>query len=138
MDANSALRRGVVMVVDDDEIVLEVVRERLEARGYTVILRQNSLGTRAALMLECPEILLLDVNMPALHGKVLARLVSEIPIEMRPGIILHSADETGMAEEIAAASGALGLIRKTSTRQAFLSQFERLVGTMRSTLSAAG
>jgi PleD family two-component response regulator len=38
-------KRGKVLVVDDDPVILEVVRERLDAAGFDVYVREEALGT---------------------------------------------------------------------------------------------
>jgi CheY-like chemotaxis protein len=38
-------KRGKVLVVDDDPVILEVIKERLDAAGYDVYVRADALGT---------------------------------------------------------------------------------------------
>ena len=69
------MNRRTVLVVDDDPIVLEVTRERLEGAGYIVYVREEALGTSQWSAEFQPDIVLLDVNMPALTGLDLAQLL---------------------------------------------------------------
>jgi CheY-like chemotaxis protein len=120
-------KRHRVMVVDDDPIVLEVTRERLEAAGYEVILRDAGLGTSAAVLRESPDFLLLDVNMPALGGEALARMLSKTPGGAGTGVILYSGQNPSRLAKLADDCGALGAIHKTPSAESFLQQFERCV-----------
>ncbi len=77
------MTRGTVLVVDDDPIVLEVTRERLEGAGYVVHIREEALGTSQWTAEFQPDIVLLDVNMPALTGLDLAQLLQEATSHQR-------------------------------------------------------
>lgn len=61
-------KRGKVLVVDDDPVTLEVVRERLSEAGYDVFVRADAIGTSQWVAREQPDFILLDVMMPALGG----------------------------------------------------------------------
>ena len=115
-------RRIKVMVVDDDEIVLEVTRDRLETAGYEVTVRSSALGTTGAIMRERPDFVLLDVAMPGLPGDELARLLGERDLRPRPKIILHSGSSRSKLVELADQCGAVGVIEKTSNERLFINQ----------------
>ena len=113
-----------VMVVDDDPIVLEVTRERLEAAGYEVLPRQSPLGTSAAILRDRPDLVLLDVKMPGLGGDVLARMLSSNPAANRPALVLHSSGSRDDLLRLARSCGAVGAITKTSDSGVFMRQLE--------------
>ncbi|HEV8247435.1 MAG TPA: response regulator, partial [Polyangiaceae bacterium] len=58
-------RKLSVMVVDDSCVVLERLRYALERAGYEVSVRDSSLGTVSAVLKLKPDVLILDVSMPA-------------------------------------------------------------------------
>jgi CheY-like chemotaxis protein len=120
-----------VMVVDDDEVVLEVARERLESAGYEVITRSKAFGTSAAILREHPEFVLLDVNMPGLQGDTIARLLSAYGPAERPVVILHSSAGRNELMSLAQACGAVGVIEKTSSVMVFMQQFRACVAASR-------
>ena len=112
------------MVVDDDPIALEVTRFRLEGVGFEVITREQALGTSTAIRRENPDLLLLDLHMPALSGDALARLLSRD----RTGtpVVFHSSDSIEVLQATVEANKALGAICKTENDALFLAKFERL------------
>jgi len=113
--------RVKIMVVDDDPVVLETTRERLEGAGYEVSNRSSSLGTTAAVLREKPDFMLLDVNMPGLRGDVIASLVSDWSGSSKtPRIILHSSSSNEALVALANRCGAIGVIEKTSDARKFL------------------
>ena len=56
------------MVVDDSELVCRALSRALGAEGFEVVTRLNPIGTGAAIARERPDVVLLDVSMPALDG----------------------------------------------------------------------
>jgi CheY-like chemotaxis protein len=123
--------RGVVLIVDDDPIVLEVTRERLERAGYQVHTREEALGTSQWTAEFQPDIVLLDVNMPALAGPELAQLLKKRRATKDVAIILYSSLESAELQGKLRATGAVGAIQKTGDERRFLEDFERLAARLR-------
>ncbi|MFW6067906.1 MAG: response regulator [Myxococcota bacterium] len=115
-----------VLVVDDDPIVLEVARERLERMGHQVTTRDRSLGTTQAILADPPDCILLDVMMPGLSGDALAELLRKQKRTREIAIILHSSKSSDDLWELIRTTGALGAIEKTSDDARFEAQFQRL------------
>lgn len=125
------MKRGTVLVVDDDPVVLEVVRERLESAGYEVHIREEALGTSQWTAEFQPDIVLLDVNMPALGGTDLAQLLKKRRATKDVVIILHSSIDSAELQGKLRAAGAVGAIQKTGDDRRFLEDFERLAARLR-------
>jgi CheY-like chemotaxis protein len=120
-----------VLVVDDDPIILEVVRERLDAAGYDVHLRADALGTSQWVAREQPDFILLDVMMPALGGGELGQLLKRSTSTNQTAVILHSSMTTSALQPIIERTGAIGAIGKTHDGAKFMAEFERLAATVR-------
>jgi two-component system OmpR family response regulator len=129
-DARPALK-GSVLIVDDDPIMLEATRERLEKLNYKVFTREDALGTSQWATEFQPDVILLDINMPALAGPHLAQILKKNEATKAAIIILHSASEPAGATAMLAATGAVGIISKTGDAQRFGREFENLVGRAR-------
>ncbi len=125
------MKRGTVLVVDDDPVVLEVTRERLEEAGYVVHTREEALGTSQWAAEFQPDIVLLDVNMPALTGPDLALLLKKRRATKDIAIILYSSLESEELQVKLRATGAVGAIQKTGNARRFLEEFERLAARAR-------
>jgi CheY-like chemotaxis protein len=123
-------RRGKILV-DDDPIVLEITRDRLQRAGYFVITRDQALGTSTAISQEEPDVVLLDVSMPGLSGEALARIIGQNPRHERTAIIFHSGGEPADLQTLVARTGAVGSIQKTSDASLFRLQFDRLLALWR-------
>ena len=116
-----------VLVVDDDPVVLEIVRELLEKMGYQVDTRDQALGTAQWVVRERPDYVLLDVKMPALSGGELAQLLARKETMSGVAVVLHSSMNASDLDALARSTGALGAIKKTANGMLFLAEFERLV-----------
>lgn len=115
------------MVVDDDEVLLEVLRAVLQDAGHEVTVRSSSLGTSAAILRERPDLVLLDVNMPGLQGDVLARLVQQRLPAGSTRIVLHSSADQGALDDLARECGASGAIQKSKRPDLFLAQVDHFL-----------
>lgn len=115
-----------VLVIDDDPIALEVVRERLEAAGYEVIVREHALGSVQSVRELAPDLVLLDVMMPALGGERIATLLKASARTRGVGVILHSSKSDAELLPLIRETGALGAISKSEHGEAFLRRFRTL------------
>lgn len=119
--------RGKVLVVDDDPVILEVVRERLDAAGYDVYVRADALGTSQWVAREQPDFILLDVLMPALSGGELGQLLKRSTSTNQTVVILHSSMSVSSLQPVIERTGAVGAISKTHDGVEFIAEFERIV-----------
>ncbi len=120
-------RKKKVLVVDDDPFTLEIVRRRLERIGYQVVARTHPIGTSKVILDERPDVVLLDVNMPALSGPMLAEIVTNHQHLSGTGIIFHSSEHVSRMSALAKKIGALGYIEKTADDTLFIHTFQRLM-----------
>ncbi len=121
-------RRGKVLVVDDDPVVLEVVRERLDTAGFDVYVRVDAIGTSQWVAREQPDFILLDVMMPALSGGELGLLLKRSTSTNQTAVILHSSMSAASLQPVIERTGAIGAIPKTHDGAKFIAEFERIIG----------
>lgn len=105
--------RLTALVVDDDPISLEVTRRRLEELDFDVTVREHSLGTSRWILENQPDLVLLDVVMPALTGAELAAVLQRS--SLRVNVILHSSKSQHELDRLAHSAGVLGGISKERT-----------------------
>jgi CheY-like chemotaxis protein len=121
------MRPYKILVVDDDEVSLAVVRAWLESEGHQVVTYNGALGARAILLHEEPDIVVLDLHMPGLAGDALAKLFAVAAKAKPPRMILYSGHDPRALDILAKGLPVLGTITKTSDGAAFLSRFRSLV-----------
>ena len=88
-------RKRKILVVDDHEDNIEVLRARLEARGYEVEGATNGHAALDTVVKFCPDLILLDVMMPDMDGlEVVRRLKANKSLPFIPVIMQTALDST--------------------------------------------
>ena len=105
-------RRVKVLVVDDSEIIRHFVRLVLEDAGYEVIGLDSPTGFSRTMMLEKPDLVLMDVSMPALSGDRLVDIAQRSGLPLCP-IVLYSDRSEAELGRLVAECGTAGYIRKS-------------------------
>ena len=83
-----------VLVVDDEEIIIEISKRRLEERGYTVLIAGNGHEAFQVLKTKIPDLILLDVRMPEINGYTFIMEKVKIPEYVNiPVVILTAYNE---------------------------------------------
>ncbi|HJZ86087.1 MAG TPA: response regulator [Polyangia bacterium] len=109
-----------VLVVDDDKLTLEVVRDMLEAGGYKVATLSAPRLIANVIVRERPDLILVDLRMPELSGDLLVEFIHKF--ELKVPVVLFSAADEATLKEMAIQSGARGYILKSGDRERFLAQ----------------
>ncbi len=120
--------KAKILVIDDDEKALGVAKRHLEAAGYDVIASDSALKLPVIAQREKPDLVLLDVEMPALHGEHVLELSAMFDFLRSIPIVLLSGKSDAELQALVAKSNARGYIRKTPDHLAFIQQVERYIG----------
>lgn len=97
-----------ILVLDDSPVCLELARSELEGLG-TVLTTESAIGFSALVRKLAPDVIVLDVNMPALNGDRVARLLRDT---CQCPIILFSTMQEHELRQLAQSCGASGWLRK--------------------------
>jgi CheY-like chemotaxis protein len=120
----ASIGRKTIVVVDDSEICLEVARLALERRGHQVLAFDSPFGLPKVLNEMRPDLVLLDVNMPALQGDKVAAIVLKSRRYRCPIVFLSDRPSAELAA-LTASCGATGHINKTDDLDALADAVER-------------
>ena len=69
-----------ILVVDDDPEILGMLRTRLEKRGYHVLTASDGKDALVQAKRSRPDLMILDVMMPARNGWEVARALKQDPV----------------------------------------------------------
>lgn len=84
-----------ILVVDDEEHILMILKDSLEFSGFTIVTATNGEEALEAVAKENPELLVLDIGMPKLDGwEVCRRLKGDPKTKALPIIILTAYAQT--------------------------------------------
>ncbi len=104
--------RKKVLVVDDDEMHLYTTRELLESDQVEVITHKDCFGVTNHVRDEQPDLVLLDINMPALSGDRLASIIKPYCQLTHIPIVFHSSNDEDSLRELVRIHGVQGYICK--------------------------
>lgn len=86
----SAENKKTILVVDDEAHIRELLRQQLEAEGYSVKEAQNGVDAITQVKEEIPDLIILDVMMPAMNGFDVAAVLKNDPKTLKVPIIILS------------------------------------------------
>ena len=115
------MSEGKVFLIDDDPATLQLYTKALENAGFQVYATSQVIGTVNKINEFSPDVILLDVMMPALAGDKIVKILRQ-SVRSQPTIILLSnkgeeelnkiAKECGADDFITKMSGPLSVVRK--------------------------
>ena len=79
------MRVNTILVVDDEQLIVEVIRAYLEKAGYTVVSAFNGHDALTAFDQSAPALVILDLMLPDLSGEAVCQAIrkkSRVPIIM--------------------------------------------------------
>ena len=83
-------RQTRILVVDDEQYILDMLKCTLEDEGYEVDVAADGKSALALLIEYQPDLVLLDIKMPNLNGYQVLELIrkkSEVPVIMLTGVL---------------------------------------------------
>jgi CheY-like chemotaxis protein len=119
--------KGKIVVIDDDAKALSVAKRLLEAAGYEVITSESPLRMPQLVQREKPNLILLDLEMPALSGEHVLDFTTLFDFLREIPIVIHSAKSEDDLKSLVERSPAVGYIRKTNNGLTFVAQVERFI-----------
>ena len=121
------MAKAKILMVDDSPVILEAGRMALEEAGYEVLTLENPLTVPGVVRREKPDLVLIDVNMPAVNGDSVIQIVNTHGLASKAPVILYSDIPERELELRAKKCGAAGYIRKTGDDEALVAQVKRFL-----------
>jgi len=81
--------KGKVLVVDDEKVIRDMLRDFLKKKGYEVLTAATAMEGIEKLKKEKPKVILLDIRMPGLSGVDAIKKIREADKDV--GIIMATA-----------------------------------------------
>jgi two-component system cell cycle response regulator len=101
-----------VLLVDDDNVFLLAIGVRLKALGYTVCTSKDAVSAVSAVRKNNPDIVVLDVSLPAGDGFLVAERLQKLPVAATAPIIIITASENPELPQRAMKAGAVAFLKK--------------------------
>lgn len=122
--ANKPMQK--VLVVDDEEPILELLKYNLEKSGYEVKTAENGMKAVEIARKFTPDLVLLDIMMPKMDGVETCRLIREIPEMQKSFVVFLTARSEEYSEVAAFDVGADDYITKPIKPRALMSRISAL------------
>ena len=121
-----------ILVVDDDQDIIEILRYNLTIAGYNVKTAANGREAIKKAKLFSPEIILLDVMMPEMNGIEACSKIKSIPSLKETMVIFLSARNEDFTQIAAFDAGGDDYISKPVKPKILLKKIESIVKRIRS------
>jgi DNA-binding response OmpR family regulator len=121
------MSKAKILVVDDDMQSLELIEAMLVPNGYEVITASDGSKAVATIMVNKPNLILLDIMMPGLDGySTLSKIKENKTISNIP-VVMLTAVGFGLNKELSFQLGAAGYITKPVDLAELLTTISRLL-----------
>jgi len=125
-DSGRALRRGRILIVEDNPLLRELFTHYVQALGYEACAVPTGGTALAAVAAQLPDLLLCHVGLPGLDGMEVCRRLKADPTTRAIPVLLH----TGGGEESQAGwreAGADAFLRKPFNREELQARIQSLL-----------
>jgi DNA-binding response OmpR family regulator len=113
-----------ILIVEDDADTRLALGIRLKASGYAVSLAADSVSAMTVGLKEKPDLIILDLGLPAGDGYVLMARLKKHPILEQTPVIVLSALDPATNKERALAAGAIAFFSKPADNEEFLAAIQ--------------
>ncbi len=120
----------VILVVEDNELNRDLLKRRLEKRGYKILIAEDGDQGVDVCTTQKPDLILMDVNMPVMDGLEATRRIKSNAETKHIPIIVVTAHTTDKEKEETMKSGCNDFEAKPV-------EFERLMGKIKVLLAQA-
>ncbi|MBI4395616.1 MAG: response regulator [Elusimicrobia bacterium] len=122
------VRTKRVVVVDDDPMVANLVRRLLEGRGYQAEIFHDGRSGIEAVLDSRPDLIVLDVRMPIVHGYDVCRYVKSRGELKHTKVLMLSGLSLTSDMEFARVCGSDDYLTKPFRDAELLEKVEKLIG----------
>lgn len=116
-----------ILIADDEYDFVEMVQDRLEKNGYVVLTAHEGVRAVEAAHKQKPDLILLDLKMPAGTGQSVLKAVRSHPETKNIPVIVITALPSGALEKEIKEAGAEAFFRKPFNMEKLLEKIESLL-----------
>jgi CheY-like chemotaxis protein len=117
-----------ILLVEDDTIQIELVKKHLEPQGHIVVVAKNGLEGMKLAQDDRPDLILMDMIMPGMHGLEVTIKLKEDPLTAEIPIMALTIMSSPKFVQECYRAGIIGYIKKPYNPKILLESIERVVG----------
>jgi DNA-binding response OmpR family regulator len=118
---------SLVIIADDDDLVVEIVRSTLERRGHVVGVLSDGREVKSVVELKRPDVVILDCSMDDVSGIIALRQIRASVKAFTTPVLMLTARRGAVDEDIAFAAGADDYLRKPFDPDELVVRVEALI-----------
>lgn len=115
-----------VLVIDDQDVARDYMTRLLENAGYSVSAQSSPLGVTRQVIREGINVVIIDVEMPALRGDKLVRLFRQNRRLANLGLVLVSSKDQEELAALGRAAGADAVVTKKNLDRTLVTEVKKL------------
>lgn len=116
-----------ILVADDNQLLLAITKDALEAQGFQVIAIASGRDVYRAVLTHRPHLALLDIMMPDIDGIEICRNLKRSPVTKDIVIVIHSGKRDMALMDLAHAAGAEGFIIKSNQIEEMVARIQEII-----------
>lgn len=125
------VNQKTVLVVDDEPDSLELIGFILKRANYHTVLTSDPQGALSLIEKESPDLVILDLLMPAVNGLELCRFIKQHPTIQKIPVLFLSAMVAEKEIEAGLRAGAAGFIFKPYESEQILKKISEILAVSR-------
>jgi len=118
---------ALILIADDDELVVDYVRELLSSRGHVVGALNDGTPVKNVVELKRPDLVILDCSMPGLPGVEALRQIRTSQSCYATPVLMLTGRRSKADEDIAFRAGADDYLRKPFDPDQLIMRVEALL-----------
>jgi CheY-like chemotaxis protein len=117
-----------ILLIEDDAIQIELIKKHLEPQGHIVVNAKNGIEGIKQAQEEKPDLILMDMIMPGMHGLEATIKLKEDPVTQDIPIMALTIMSSPKFVQECYRAGIIGYIKKPYDPKVLLESVERIVG----------
>jgi DNA-binding response OmpR family regulator len=119
--------KNKILLVDDEPVIVEVVKKRLEVSGFDVVVATDGAEALQKAHTEEPKLIILDVMLPKIDGYMVCGVLKKDNRTSKIPIVMLTARSQAEDEKISLECGADAYVKKPFDSQELLEKIRALI-----------
>ena len=121
---------ATIVLIEDNRLNARLIRKILEGQNHTILHAASGVEGLRMAQYEDPDLILLDISLPDLDGRTIARRLQSLPATNHIPIIAVSAHDSSATRHMIEVHGVRAFVRKPISIQELLEKVSEVLDTV--------